>query len=174
MQKNIATVEDYDGLAGDINNAWSLKESFSAQLDGLSGLKEFQDQMAGVHLVLIKTIPQALQASMGRLASEIARLSIPELQNMTERMRSATAQVNAVLHHAKPGIVALLLGHAKNAGVTLDIGSQSDEAYARWQEITVDKLQKLRTRAEEAKRVYNKATKNTPADSARRAWANGE
>ncbi|MGL5419272.1 MAG: toxin VasX, partial [Plesiomonas shigelloides] len=50
--KNIATVEDYDGLAGDINNAWSLKESFSAQLDGLSGLKEFQDQMAGVHLVL--------------------------------------------------------------------------------------------------------------------------
>lgn len=172
--KNIATVEDYDGLAGDINNAWSLKESFSAQLDGLSGLKEFQDQMAGVHLVLIKTIPQALQASMGRLASEIARLSIPELQNMTERMRSATAQVNAVLHHAKPGIVALLLGHAKNAGVTLDIGSQSDEAYARWQEGTVDKLQKLRTRAEEAKRVYNKATKNTPADSARRAWANGE
>ncbi|MEJ8678891.1 hypothetical protein P0C22_10075 [Plesiomonas shigelloides] len=172
--KNIATVEDYDGLAGDINNAWSLKESFSAQLDGLSGLKEFQDQMAGVHLVLIKTIPQALQASMGRLASEIARLSIPELQNMTERMRLATAQVNAVLHHAKPGIVALLLGHAKNAGVTLDIGSQSDEAYARWQEITVDKLQKLRTRAEEAKRVYNKATKNTPADSARRAWANGE
>ncbi|MDT1011598.1 hypothetical protein RMN64_09225 [Plesiomonas shigelloides] len=172
--KNIATVEDYDGLAGDINNAWSLKESFSAQLDGLSGLKEFQDQMAGVHLVLIKTIPRALQASMGRLASEIARLSIPELQNMTERMRSATAQVNAVLHHAKPGIVALLLGHAKNAGVTLDIGSQSDEAYARWQEITVDKLQKLRTRAEEAKRVYNKATKNTSADSARRAWANGE
>lgn len=172
--KNIATVADYDGLAGDINNAWSLKESFSAQLDGLSGLKEFQDQMAGVHLVLIKTIPQALQASMGRLASEIARLSIPELQNMTERMRSATAQVNAVLHHAKPGIVALLLGHAKNAGVTLDIGSQSDEAYARWQEGTVDKLQKLRTRAEEAKRVYNKATKNTPADSARRAWANGE
>lgn len=172
--KNIATVEDYDGLAGDINNAWSLKESFCAQLDGLSGLKEFQDQMAGVHLVLIKTIPQALQASMGRLASEIARLSIPELQNMTERMRSATAQVNAVLHHAKLGIVALLLGHAKNAGVTLDIGSQSDEAYARWQEGTVDKLQKLRTRAEEAKRVYNKATKNTPADSARRAWANGE
>nr|MBW3793363.1 hypothetical protein [Plesiomonas shigelloides] len=172
--KNIATVEDYDGLAGDINNAWSLKESFSAQLDGLSGLKEFQDQMAGVHLVLIKTIPQVLQASMGRLASEIARLSIPELQNMTERMHSTTAQVNAVLHHAKPGIVALLLGHAKNAGVTLDIGSQSDEAYARWQELTVDKLQKLRTRAEEAKRVYNKATKNTPADSARRAWANGE
>jgi|GEM_PF-4536041 len=171
---NIAIVEDYDGLEGDINNALGVKDSTSALIDGLAGLKEFQAQMAGMHLKLIDSVPAQLQGSLSRLASELGRLAIPELQKMAERIHAAQGQADSLLRHARPGTVAMLLGQAKNAAVTLDIGTQSYAGYTQWQQKTLGTLETLRKRAESATREYNKASKSTPTDSKIRARANAE
>ena len=44
---NIATVEDYDGLAGDINNALGGKAGTGPRIEGRPALKRFQDQLEG-------------------------------------------------------------------------------------------------------------------------------
>lgn len=130
--------------------------------------------MAGMHLKLIDSVPAQLQGSMGRLASELGRLAIPELQKMAERIHAAQGQADSLLRHARPGTVAMLLGQAKNAAVTLDIGTQSDAGYTQWQQKTLGTLETLRKRAESATREYNKASKSTPTDSKIRARANAE
>jgi len=171
---DMAVVEDYAGLSGVLNNVWAVATAGKTQLDGLSGVQEFQAQMAANHLELIPVLPPPLQAAMSRVSFELARLSIPQLQQMIQRIQGAQGQADSLLRYARPATVAMLLGQAKNLGVTLDVGHQPDADHLLWQQQTLGRLSTLQQRIETVLTARQQAPRDTRAGDAQRARANAE
>lgn len=131
-QDNIATLAKHDvdakELAYDIVKLRGIKDDYDSTLNGLAGLIDFQNLLAGRHLIPMEAIPDEIRVQLNRLGSQLSGLAIDELNGLSESLKAAQTKGNALVYHARPGLVALLLGQKKNANVTFDMGVEAGNA----------------------------------------------
>jgi hypothetical protein len=131
-QDSIATLAKHDvdakELADDFVKLRGIKGDYNDTVGGLAGLVEFQNLLAGRHLIAMEAIPDEIRAQLNRLGSQLSGLAIDELNTLTDSLKAAQTKGNALVYHARPGLVALLLGQKKNANVTLEMGVEAGNA----------------------------------------------
>ncbi len=132
-QDNIATLAKHDvdakELADDIVKLKGIKDGYDSSLNGLAGLVDFQNLLAGRHIIPMAAIPDEIRYQLSLIGSQLSGLAIDELNRLSESLKAAQTKGNALVYHARPGLVALLLGQKKNANVTLEMGVEAGNAF---------------------------------------------
>ncbi|PJG57420.1 toxin VasX [Aeromonas cavernicola] len=152
----IATLEDYEAWQGDRNNLYALREAYKALQDSANSLQEFQDLMNGHYFALLGELPAELQASVNALAPELSRLTLTELRSHYDRMLQGQQAIDGALRGVSSGIKAALLGHAHNAKLTLELGTQEAD-YQQWLGRTVGEIENTIRDYQRADQDFNAA-----------------
>lgn len=109
--------------------AKGVKDNAENTINGLSGLKGFQDMLKGHHLIEIDDVPDEVKKQLNRLGSKLSSLALDELNEISKNLHVSQARANSLIYHARPGVIATLLVHRKNANITLDIGDHAGIDY---------------------------------------------
>lgn len=123
-EKQLAVVEDYDSLTSDAIKLYQLKKGKDGVDNAVQDLKDFRNQLERRDLVPMANIPENIRVQMNRLGGQLAPLALEEIYQLQAELASGTQRIKNIFHHAKPGLTAILLGQAKNAEVTIDIGAR--------------------------------------------------
>lgn len=62
---------------------------------------------------------------MNRLGAQLAPLAMAEFREMQENLSQQGQRFHNLFRHARPGLIAIVLGQANNAEVVIDIGPSS-------------------------------------------------
>lgn len=109
--------------------AKGVKDNAENTINGLSGLKGFQDMLKGHHLIEIDDVPDEVKKQLNRLGSKLSSLALDELNEISKNLHVSQARANSLIYHARPGVIATLLVHRKNANITLDVGDHAGIDY---------------------------------------------
>ncbi|EKO3481969.1 hypothetical protein M0358_002071 [Vibrio fluvialis] len=109
--------------------AKGVKDNAENTINGLSGLKDFQDMLKGYHLIEIDDVPDEVKKQLNRLGSKLSSLALDELNEISKNLHASQARANSLIYHARPGVIATLLVHRKNANIILDVGDHAGIDY---------------------------------------------
>ncbi|EKO3430271.1 hypothetical protein NTH35_001813 [Vibrio fluvialis] len=109
--------------------AKGVKDNAENTINGLSGLKDFQDMLKGHHLIEIDDVPDEVKKQLNRLGSKLSSLALDELNEISKNLHASQARANSLIYHARPGVIATLLVHRKNANIILDVGDHAGIDY---------------------------------------------
>lgn len=156
-KKNMATLEEADLGLGELIAAKGVKDSHDDANDAYAGINEFQKMLAGKHLIDMSDVPDNIKQQLNVLGSQLGGLAIDELNELKESLENYENRAKNLLHHARPGIVALLLGHRSNANVSIDIGT-ADNTHV---DGLLSELEEIRSKMDQARSNRNKVESNT-------------
>ncbi|WP_064609573.1 toxin VasX [Photobacterium sp. J15] len=124
-EKQLAVVEDYDSLTSDAIKLYQLKKGKDGVDNALQDVKDFRSLLDGSALVPMENPPDDIRVQMNRFGAQLAPLALKEFRELQADLARNTQRINNIFRHAKPGLTAILLGQAKNAQVTIDIGPKA-------------------------------------------------
>ncbi|MGD8113166.1 toxin VasX [Vibrio sp. TRT 17S01] len=123
-----------------------VKDNAESTINGLSGLEDFKAFLKGQNLVETNEMPEPVKAQFDQLGSKLSGLALEELNELSQAITKSQDRANSLIHHARPGIIATLLGHKKNANIQLDVGDTSGfESFNK----QFSKLEEIRLQAED-------------------------
>lgn len=123
-----------------------IKDGINDSLNGLSGLREFQDLLQGEHLIEFDDVPDEVKTQLNRFGTKLSSFALDELNELVNNLNAAQARANSLIYQARPGIIATLLVHKKNANVLVDVGDNSGIEHFNQR---FSKLERIRSQAEE-------------------------
>ncbi|MBD0787092.1 hypothetical protein HUO09_12125 [Vibrio sp. Y2-5] len=148
--EHIGTVEakynDWKEWAKYIPPIKGVKDGVDGTLDGLSGLREFQDLLQGQHLIEFDDVPDEVKTQLNRFGSKLSSFALDELNELVNNLNTAQGRANSLIYQARPGIIATLLVHKKNANVIFDVGGNAGIEHFNQH---FSKLESIRAQAEE-------------------------
>ncbi|MGD8171855.1 toxin VasX [Vibrio sp. TRT 21S02] len=120
-----------------------VKDNAESTINGLSGLEDFKAFLKGQHLVEINEMPEPVKAQFDQFGSKLSGLALEELNELSQAIAKSQDKANSLVYHARPGIIATLLGHKKNANVQINVGDLSgfesfDKQFAKLEAIRVN------------------------------------
>ncbi|UPQ89090.1 toxin VasX [Vibrio sinaloensis] len=119
-----------------------VKDNAQNTINGLSGLEDFKAFLKGQHLVDVNEMPEQVRAQFNQLGSKLSGIVLEELDELSQFLAKSQERANSLIYHARPGIIATLLGHKKNANIQLDVGDISgienfDKQFTKIEEIRI-------------------------------------
>ncbi|KOO16671.1 hypothetical protein AKJ18_00965 [Vibrio xuii] len=123
-----------------------VKDNVENTINGLSGIEDFKGFLKGQHLVEINEMPEPVKAQFDQFGSKLLGLALEELNELSQAIAKSQDRANSLIYHARPGIIATLLGHKNNASVQLEVGNISGiESFNK----QFSKLEAIRINAED-------------------------
>jgi len=154
-QDNVATLVKHDAsyhkLMAELVTLINIKVKASDMLNELNGQGDVTTLISKHHLVDIGEIPDNIRCQFSLIGSQLSSLVMGELHQLTTQIKSTQARADSLVSHIRPGLMAVLLGHKKNANVVLDVGTELgtesfDKSFSQLEHIRLDADNMIRER----------------------------
>jgi chaperonin cofactor prefoldin len=109
------------GSWGESNQVVAINDTYMDIGQGNQGTAE--------QVQFVMSLPDEIRYQLSLIGSQLSGLVIDELNTLTDSLKAAQTKGNALVYHARPGLVALLLGQKKNTNVTLEMGVEAGNAF---------------------------------------------
>ncbi|KXF82451.1 toxin VasX [Enterovibrio coralii] len=119
--ENVATFQDNTGRT-DIVNLLSTSDAALATSEGLKPLEDLRVYMEGQNFTLIDDLPGNIRNEFSLFGLQLANLSLLEVNSLIEQALDLQLKADQITQRLSPGFALLLLGHRKNADISLNMG----------------------------------------------------
>ncbi|MGF1708948.1 toxin VasX [Enterovibrio baiacu] len=119
---SIATFKDNTGRS-EIVNLLGTSNAALAASEGMKPLEDLLAYMEGQNFTLIDDLPGNIKNEFSLFGLQLANLSLLEVDSLIEQALDLQFKADQITQRLSPGFALLLLGHRKNADISLNMGN---------------------------------------------------